>query len=1367
MVFILVFTLVLQCFIPGGFHGLNYASTSTVWTEIAPNTSEAIDVYSHGSTIALIQKNAVFFGNEGNWSQSLQAAFEIDTAFKALDGKLYVVSSKKGNALYKSEDHGATWINLVSNGSGLPTSFSGAKVEGLYVDETGIYLSAEKKGIFHSADEGQTWTDITKNLSKSNEDFNIRWIGKHSGNLFVATKKQGINICDLTNSSAIWEAYNSNFGLTGDSKEIFTGVFYEDQLIIGTKKGVYTTSAVTNQTGYQQIPNLSDEVKYLEVSNGKLHATAKDSKNVFVYDFATKFEALNLPSNNVSREEPKGLAIDGSTIYMAHKKGLLKVEYIINEIEVADVANQINSITQPYANVTSLVLPSVPTGFSIAIESSSHEDIVKLNGSIEPPASVQTVNLIFRVTKLSTGESALTNVLSVTIPQITSTGNDDGIYQGVGKGKNGDITVQVTVVGQLIIQIDVLSHKESSTHSEYGVPVTLAINEIPNRIIETQSLTVDSITSATKTSQGIVLAVKDALKTTSLNLGNNNSGNGITTIWENINADATEGKTAFDTSLGLIYVGKVKDQKKANVLLVNHEGLVTPKITNIPEIETGYKVPNSDTVFLMGNKEAKVLIYTTDGGNTWSEIIEPSGLPSEKVESLLVLDNGVIIVTVSKHGVYVSDNGGGNFTSSNGNLPVSPEKSSEYDVRKLMILNNEYYALTKKQGVLKSVDLVNWVSLNKEGLTSDGLDVWDIEIFDNQMVITGKNGVWINTIQGDQMWQRISGYTGEARELIRVEGILYVFTKDLSVYFHKDNQMVLLGGKPSLISGETPTSSVLMNDWIYVSHKGGLFRIKKLVASSLEEPIDTDTDTDTDTGASQLQPGGGTDVDTSVSVWQPVTSGALVTPLQSSTALKTQVDDHGKVVAKIELSNIKTMIKNNPKLATIELKLPENTKNFEVKIERDVWDSVREANPEAILQIKYDLGSYSMPVQWFTLTSDETQLGKFLGATIEIIEVSGDVLSEIQKVTNSHLQVPPVEYKVTATYEKGDKEVQSFGTQFIDRSVYLDNETDISSSIGVVFEDGKWVPVPTRFAYEDGKQVAVISRNSNSIYSVITLDKRFEDIEGHIAETEIKRLASKGIVDGLNNQFMPDKTLTRAEFSALIVKAFGLKLSTESTITFRDVDSESWYAPYVYTAAQYQLVTGNSQGLFSPNQVVNREQMVAMVINAIKTFKGTDATSITERPVGWIDGIYNGIALGAYGTDLSLNIVVRNGKIEAVEKIVVNETPSIGTNGVDFVINQVISEQTYEVDGLTGATVSSNAAKLAIKRALVGNEVVSSYVNFEDDALISDWAIASVQFAAQNKMISAFIDGTFKPQNDVTRAEAAVILNQLLIQFGW
>ena len=81
----------------------------------------------------------------------------------------------------------------------------------------------------------------------------------------------------------------------------------------------------------------------------------------------------------------------------------------------------------------------------------------------------------------------------------------NGVYTGVGVGKDGDISVCVTFEGGKIASVEVVEHNETPGVCEP------AIERIPAAIVENQSVAVDVVTGATLTSQAIIDAVADCI----------------------------------------------------------------------------------------------------------------------------------------------------------------------------------------------------------------------------------------------------------------------------------------------------------------------------------------------------------------------------------------------------------------------------------------------------------------------------------------------------------------------------------------------------------------------------------------------------------------------------------------------------------------------------------------------------------------------------------------------------------------------------------------------------------------------------------------------------------------------------------------
>ena len=80
----------------------------------------------------------------------------------------------------------------------------------------------------------------------------------------------------------------------------------------------------------------------------------------------------------------------------------------------------------------------------------------------------------------------------------------DGVYKGTGTGYAGDITVAVQIKDKQIVAIDILSSSDDAAFFKRAQAVI-------DKIIEGQTLDVDTVSGATYSSRGIISAVKNGL----------------------------------------------------------------------------------------------------------------------------------------------------------------------------------------------------------------------------------------------------------------------------------------------------------------------------------------------------------------------------------------------------------------------------------------------------------------------------------------------------------------------------------------------------------------------------------------------------------------------------------------------------------------------------------------------------------------------------------------------------------------------------------------------------------------------------------------------------------------------------------------
>ena len=191
---------------------------------------------------------------------------------------------------------------------------------------------------------------------------------------------------------------------------------------------------------------------------------------------------------------------------------------------------------------------------------------------------------------------------------------------------------------------------------------------------------------------------------------------------------------------------------------------------------------------------------------------------------------------------------------------------------------------------------------------------------------------------------------------------------------------------------------------------------------------------------------------------------------------------------------------------------------------------------------------------------------------------------------------------------------------------------------------------------------------------------------------------------------------------------FGTTVMAAELKSFSDVSNSEWYAPYVYALYQKDIVSGMTDTSFGPGQKLTRAQLVTMLANreskeTLETYRNKN--TFPDVPgnqwyapyVNWAAerGFVSGYTDGKFGPNRSVT------RAEAATMV------------VQFV------KMTDDME---------------LKK-------VKEAENFSDDSKIPNWARDYISQSQQAGLFSGYKDGSFKPDNQMTRAEASVVLCRL------
>ncbi|WKV08348.1 alpha amylase N-terminal ig-like domain-containing protein [Thermoanaerobacterium sp. CMT5567-10] len=189
-------------------------------------------------------------------------------------------------------------------------------------------------------------------------------------------------------------------------------------------------------------------------------------------------------------------------------------------------------------------------------------------------------------------------------------------------------------------------------------------------------------------------------------------------------------------------------------------------------------------------------------------------------------------------------------------------------------------------------------------------------------------------------------------------------------------------------------------------------------------------------------------------------------------------------------------------------------------------------------------------------------------------------------------------------------------------------------------ETNKWEYVGGKV--DEDANTITFSATHFSQYAALEYDKTFDDIKNSWAKDDIEVLASRHIIDGMTeSKYVPNKTVTRAEFASMILKLLNMKEEPYSG-EFSDVKSGDWYANAIEAAYKARIIEGDGKNM-RPNDSITREEMTAIAMRAYEIL-----TSYKEENIGNT----------AFNDDKDISDWAKNVVANAVKVGIVNGEPN-------------------------------------------------------------------------------------------------------------
>ena len=212
-----------------------------------------------------------------------------------------------------------------------------------------------------------------------------------------------------------------------------------------------------------------------------------------------------------------------------------------------------------------------------------------------------------------------------------------------------------------------------------------------------------------------------------------------------------------------------------------------------------------------------------------------------------------------------------------------------------------------------------------------------------------------------------------------------------------------------------------------------------------------------------------------------------------------------------------------------------------------------------------------------------------------------------------------------------------------------------------------------RNLYNEEKQGGLYMPDNTSIEQLIA--PQISRVQGHFAESDVKKLYSMGIYTGPTSSFNPNEVITRGDYIKTLVLAMKIPIEevskskskrsrkTDENPIFTDLDDTDPYYPYAIAAYNSGLIQG---GQFTKNMPVTREQAYTLIIRMIGLerlgFHGMIYTPFVDsnQISSWAkSSIQAGVSLGLVRPD-------ENGYFLPKRKVTKAEAAAITNQMIDY-----------------------------------------------------------------------------------------------------
>ncbi len=264
--------------------------------------------------------------------------------------------------------------------------------------------------------------------------------------------------------------------------------------------------------------------------------------------------------------------------------------------------------------------------------------------------------------------------------------------------------------------------------------------------------------------------------------------------------------------------------------------------------------------------------------------------------------------------------------------------------------------------------------------------------------------------------------------------------------------------------------------------------------------------------------------------------------------------------------------------------------------------------PQIYWYIGHSLADYETLANWWAQTVADTDVSLYIGMA-DYQAGSSDAASpwygieEIKRQTELNRSIPEItgevhfRYKFLAENEDlylyyrklyGGEGYSAYKEKnFITHAAYMQGSKNKFKPDGKLTRAEAAILFARLMTDEDGKATFDENSNYKTSFKDVAPNVWYADAVGFMEEHKV----ISGYSDGT---YLPDKTITRAEFAAIVARFEGAETETEKT-DFQDVSEEHWAAGYIASAVEKGYISGYGDGIFKPENQITRAETVKIV----------------------------------------------------------------------------------------------------------------------------------------------------------------------------